>query len=993
MYLNFKVTNNGSSEIPLTDIRLRYYFTDDGVSPIVVFVDYAHNNGMQINNNITYTIQDINCTGANKYIELGFNTAAGSLAPNTYAIVRARAYQKDYSQNFTQTNDYSFCKKNTDFAAWDKVTGYLDGVLISGTEPAVSGSTPNLTTPTPQTSLIPVPSNTPTSKTTPTPSNSETPVDWSGQSVPNGNFEAGTIFWSFYCDSASGAKASNLVHTEPSGNKISKVSIENVGPNLWTIHLKHTGIELENSKTYRLTFEAKSTIPRNIRISLQNATSSLIEYFGSIVKVDSKMKTYTCEFTLNSSTGTNVAIVFELGNLSEVKNQPHDIFFDNVSIEKIGSPSSAHIPAEDTMVAGITASMSSEYDVELGKEAEILLSQSGEITLEGRIENEKEVVLVLDNSGVLNTYMEEILTPLDFGIYSNLDLTVQGKDAFINGSVHTNGVFTSNVETVKITETCSAAGFNITSKNANINTYKNITMPVEMPYFHDSLIADASKNSMVFRPEDYPPSMFFYPMPGQQDIFIYYNYFANRFEIWGMGTLVISSSMYFKGNVFISLRGTSNIGEGFIVADGDITIQGENLSPQGPNDKLYVYSIGGNIEFQTPNSTINGIAYAPGSPEKPNSGKIIFTGNNNTVNGSIAGNELKFYGSGLTVNHTEGQFTVVEQKYLQSTTYMKLVKDTAKSFVDKFAGTRTKMTVIQYSDSANNNDFKQYDLAVGNNAATLKDKIEKIKPETSGLSNMGDGMRRAYHILKKPKKDSVSKYIIVLAGSEPNRWTGMNPTSNDPKTGDGKADHIKADNGAYNSLNYAKDIGKMITSDGINLMFISFSDKDIDSVLEEIAVESGSKLIESTGRHYYRADNLMELLEIFGSMHFKILYDVVLEKVVFEEILPQGVMAIDLPDWMSTESITAGGTTRTKIVGEINSIPLTFTGKGYSFDIDSFKIKVKYMKPGTIVFGREDSKMIYSFEYMDTGGKVHSKTLDKYFNEMTVNVTMTIDIN
>jgi len=37
--------------------------------------------------------------------------------------MRARAYQSEYKQSFTQTNDYSFCQSNNDFAAWNKVTG------------------------------------------------------------------------------------------------------------------------------------------------------------------------------------------------------------------------------------------------------------------------------------------------------------------------------------------------------------------------------------------------------------------------------------------------------------------------------------------------------------------------------------------------------------------------------------------------------------------------------------------------------------------------------------------------------------------------------------------------------------------------------------------------------------------------------------------------------------------------------------------------------
>jgi len=45
---------------------------------------------------------------------------------------------------------------------------------------------------------------------------------------------------------------------------------------------------------------------------------------------------------------------------------------------------------------------------------------------------------------------------------------------------------------------------------------------------------------------------------------------------------------------------------------------------------------------------------------------------------------------------------------------------------------------------------------------------------------------------------------------------------NEPKTDNGRADFIKADNESYNSLDYAKDMGRIITSKGINLVFIDF---------------------------------------------------------------------------------------------------------------------------------------------------------------------------
>jgi len=87
----------------------------------------------------------------------------------------------------------------------------LNGVLFSGTEPVMYSPTPSLSTPTPQISPTPVatPSSVPTYQATPTPSGFETPVNWDGKAVPNGDFESGSVFWSFYCDSLSGANATN----------------------------------------------------------------------------------------------------------------------------------------------------------------------------------------------------------------------------------------------------------------------------------------------------------------------------------------------------------------------------------------------------------------------------------------------------------------------------------------------------------------------------------------------------------------------------------------------------------------------------------------------------------------------------------------------------------------------------------------------------------------------------------------------------------------
>ena len=58
------------------------------------------------------------------------------------------------------------------------------------------------------------------------------------------------------------------------------------------------------------------------------------------------------------------------------------------------------------------------------------------------------------------------------------------------------------------------------------------------------------------------------------------------------------------------------------------------------------------------------------------------------------------------------------------------------------------MGIIQYADSANDNDFILYDLSVESNSQLLKDKIDAFDFGASGESNMGDALRRANYMLR-----------------------------------------------------------------------------------------------------------------------------------------------------------------------------------------------------------------------------------------------------
>jgi cellulose 1,4-beta-cellobiosidase len=75
-------------------------------------------------------------TNANVYLELGFT--GGTLAPGAQTgPMQLRLNNANWS-NYTESNDYSYAVGGappTSFVDWSRVTIYVNGVLVWGTEP------------------------------------------------------------------------------------------------------------------------------------------------------------------------------------------------------------------------------------------------------------------------------------------------------------------------------------------------------------------------------------------------------------------------------------------------------------------------------------------------------------------------------------------------------------------------------------------------------------------------------------------------------------------------------------------------------------------------------------------------------------------------------------------------------------------------------------------------------------------------------------------
>lgn len=128
-----QIINTGGSSINLSQITIRYWYTSDSNASQTFTCDYAFLGCT----NITATFVPISPTrtGADTYLQIGYTTGAGNLAPGANTgDLQDRVNKSDWS-NYDQSNDYSYNGSLTSFGPWSKVTVYYQGQLIWGTQP------------------------------------------------------------------------------------------------------------------------------------------------------------------------------------------------------------------------------------------------------------------------------------------------------------------------------------------------------------------------------------------------------------------------------------------------------------------------------------------------------------------------------------------------------------------------------------------------------------------------------------------------------------------------------------------------------------------------------------------------------------------------------------------------------------------------------------------------------------------------------------------
>ncbi|MCG7382994.1 DUF4832 domain-containing protein [Paenibacillus sp. ACRRY] len=128
----FKLTNTGTATLPLENTKIRYYFTSNGSNVLSYRIDSSN---ASIRNSALGTFTKLPSAAANAdyYFEVGFDEFAGTLEAGS-AIEFEVTINKNVSQSFIQSDDYSYNPSSSDFVDWPKVTAYYGGTLIWGDE-------------------------------------------------------------------------------------------------------------------------------------------------------------------------------------------------------------------------------------------------------------------------------------------------------------------------------------------------------------------------------------------------------------------------------------------------------------------------------------------------------------------------------------------------------------------------------------------------------------------------------------------------------------------------------------------------------------------------------------------------------------------------------------------------------------------------------------------------------------------------------------------
>ena len=157
--------------------------------------------------------------------------------------------------------------------------------------------------------------------------------------IKNGSFNDNLSGYEVYVDKT--AKATVGVDSLKENNALD-VTVDNTGADDWRIQIKQNNVLLEKGKRYKLSYEAKSSIDRKIRVVMQGGEALGWPVYSEhsddqdandgIVTLTNEYQKFTEEFIMTEETDAQAFLSICLGNVGGQITDQHRIVIDNISL-------------------------------------------------------------------------------------------------------------------------------------------------------------------------------------------------------------------------------------------------------------------------------------------------------------------------------------------------------------------------------------------------------------------------------------------------------------------------------------------------------------------------------------------------------------------------------------------------------------------------------------------------------------------------------------
>ena len=182
--------------------------------------------------------------------------------------------------------------------------------------------------------------------------------------IKNGSFNAGFSGYEPYVDSSISSDVTYVVDSLSEDNA-ADFTINNTGDAAWKIQLKQNNVELEKGQWYRLSLDAKASIPRELMFAIQRDGSSdddWTPYSGEkIVELGTDYNKYEAVFQMTGETDPKALLSISMGAVGGKQiTEKHRICIDNINLEKIDAPDIGEQPAGENLLVNSDFSSGNE---------------------------------------------------------------------------------------------------------------------------------------------------------------------------------------------------------------------------------------------------------------------------------------------------------------------------------------------------------------------------------------------------------------------------------------------------------------------------------------------------------------------------------------------------------------------------------------------------------------------------------------------------------